>query len=192
MRLVINLIFVAIAIFLAYMLVGSISEPVQFEAEKNKRETAVVDQLKKIRKAQDYYRSITGEFAGSWDTLNYVLQNDSFKITKVEGDPDDPTGAGVIYTEIFRSAKDSLAVVGFDISGLSTIPFTDNMKFDIWADTTTYQSTLVQVVEVGTKRSNYMGKYADPKFKKYDSAYNPTGTIKFGNRITPNTSGNWE
>jgi len=192
MRLVINLVFFALAMFLLYMLVGSIREPVQFEAERVKRETAVVDQLKKIRKAQEYYRAVTGQFAGNWDTLAYVLNNDSFSIIKVEGDPDDPTGGGVVYTEIKKAAKDSLASVGFDITGLSKIPFTDNMDFEIWADTTTYQSTLVQVVEVGTKRLNYMGQFADPKFAKYDNDYDPNSTIKFGNRTTPNTSGNWE
>ena len=192
MRLVINLVFLALAMFLAYMLVGSISEPVQFESERVKRETAVVDQLKKIRKAQEYYRAVTGQFAGNWDTLTQVLTRDSFTITKVEGDPDDPTGGGVVYTEIKKAAKDSLATLGFDLTDISKIPFSDNMSFDIWADTTTYQSTLVQVVEVGTSRANYMGPYADPKFKKYDNDYDPTSTIKFGNRTTPNTSGNWE
>ncbi len=192
MRIAINLLFVFLAIFLAYVLYGTIQEPVKFQAEKDLRETAVVDKLIKIRKAQEYYRAITGEFAPNFDTLKQVLDSGNFKITKVEGDPDDPTGGKVIYTEIEKSAKDSLAKLNFKYDDLASIPFTDGKTFDIKADTTTYQNTLVHVVEVGTKRSNFMGEFADPRFAKYDDNYNPNAIIKFGDMTKPNTSGNWE
>lgn len=192
MRIAINLLFVLLAVFLAYVLYGTIQEPVKFQAEKDLRETAVVDKLVKIRKAQEYYRAITGEFAHSFDTLKQVLNTGNFTITKVEGDPDDPTGGKVIYTEIKKSAKDSLRSLNFDFTDLASIPYTDGLKFDMQADTTTYQNTLVHVVEVGTKRSNFMGDYADPRFAKYDDNYDPNSIIKFGDMSKPNTSGNWE
>ncbi len=192
MRIAINLLFVFLAIFLAYVLYGTIKEPVKFQAEKDLRETAVVDKLVKIRKAQQYYRAITGEFAPNFDTLKQVLNTENFTITKVEGDPDDPTGGKVIYTEIKKSAKDSLAALNFDYSDLASIPYTDGLKFDIQADTTTYQNTLVHVVQVGTKKSNFMGEFADPRFAKYDDSYDPNAIIKFGDMNKPNTSGNWE
>jgi hypothetical protein len=66
------------------------------------------------------------------------------------------------------------------------------MTFDIAADTIEYQKTTVSVVEVGTKWKNFMGKFADPKYGKYDSRYDPNGTIKFGDMLKPNISGNWE
>jgi len=192
MRIAINLLFVLLACFLAYVLYGTIQEPVKFQAERTLRENAVVDKLIKIRKAQEYYRAITGEFAPNFDTLQHVLMTGNFKITKVEGDPDDPTGGKVIYTEIEKSAKDSLAVLNFKFDDLASVPYTDGKTFDIQADTTTYQNTLVQVVEVGTRRSNFMGDYADPRFAKYDNNYDPNTIIKFGDMSKPNTSGNWE
>ena len=192
MRIAINLLFVLLAAFLAYMLYGTIKEPVKFQAEKDLRETAVVDKLIKIRKAQEYYRAITGEFAPNFDTLKQVLNTGNFTITKVEGDPDDPDGGKVVYTEIEKSAKDSLASLNFTFNDLETIPYTNVMTFDIEADTTTYQNTLVHVVQVGTKRSNFMGEFADPRFAKYDDSYDPNAIIKFGDMSKPNTSGNWE
>jgi len=192
MRIAINLLFVLLAVFLAYVLYGTIKEPVKFQAEKDLRETAVVDKLIKIRKAQEYYRAITGEFAPNFDTLKQVLNTGNFTITKVEGDPDDPDGGKVVYTEIEKSAKDSLSSLNFTFDDLETIPFTDGMVFDIQADTTTYQNTLVHVVEVSTKRSNFMGEFADPRFAKYDDSYDPNAIIKFGDMSKPNTSGNWE
>lgn len=192
MKIAINLVFVALAAFLAYMLYGSISEPVSFQAEKLKRQTAVVDELTRIRKAQEYYRAITGEFAPSFDTLKQVLTEGDFTIVKVEGDPDDPTGGKVVRTETKKSAKDSLATLGFSLEGLGEIPFTDGKMFDVKADTTTYQSTLVNVVEVSTKIATYMGPFASAKFKKYDAQYDPNKTIKFGSMTNPTLSGNWE
>lgn len=192
MKIAINLVFIAIAAFLAYMLYGSISEPVSFQAEKEKRQTAVVDELTRIRKAQEYYRAITGEFAPSFDTLKQVLTEGEFTIVKIEGDPDDASGEKVVRTETKKSAKDSLATLGFSLDGLGEIPFADGKMFDVKADTTTYQSTLVNVVEVSTKIANYMGPFADAKFRKYDAQYDPNKTIKFGSMTNPTLSGNWE
>ena len=192
MRIAINLIFFLLAAGLAYVLAGTIREPIAFEEEKSKREKVVVDKLIKIRKAQEYYRAITGEYAANFDTLQQVLASGVFTVTKVEGDPDDPTGGKVIYTEIKKPSKDSLASIGFTYDDLASIPYSDGKTFNIQADTTTYQNTLVHVVEVSTKRVDFMGPFADPKFAKYDNSYDPNSILKFGNMSSPNTSGNWE
>ena len=60
------------------------------------------------------------------------------------------------------------------------------------ADTLTYQSTNVPVVEVGVRREVFMGPYKDPRFARYDADYNPNSVLKFGNMNAPNLSGNWE
>jgi hypothetical protein len=71
------------------------------------------------------------------------------------------------------------------------VPYTENQLFDIKADTLTYQSNLVNVVEVGTRYKDFMGEYADPKYKKYAKFYDPEHMLKFGDMNSPNTSGNW-
>jgi len=192
MKTIISLVLIVIIAFFTYALIEGIKEPIAFQAVKKERKSAVVSKLEKIRKAQEYYRAIKGTFAGSFDSLEYVLANDSFTIEKIIGDPDDPTGQGFerIITRI--SAKDSLVKAEFSPTDLASIPFGDGKTFSIDADTMTYQSTLVNVCEVGTRWKEFMGEYASAKFSKYDNSYDPNRRMKFGNMNAPNLSGNWK
>jgi len=192
MKTIISLILIAVTIFLTYALIQGIKEPIAFQEVKNERKAAVVSKLEHIRSAQEYYRDIKGTFANSFDSLEYVLSTDSFTIEKIIGDPDDPTGQGFerIITRI--SAKDSLSKLNFDLNDLASIPFGEGKTFTIEADTMTYQSTLVNVCEVGTRWKDFMGEYASKKFSKYDNSYDPNKRMKFGNMFAPNLSGNWK
>ncbi|MEM8524727.1 MAG: hypothetical protein AAGG68_08785 [Bacteroidota bacterium] len=192
MRLVINLVLLLIAIGLGYMLVNSIKEPISFASEKDKREEAVVSRLMDIRRAQEMFRDIKGGFAPNFDTLQEILETEDFMDIRLEGDPDDPSGVAVKRDTIYKPAIDSVRAMGLNLDSLRYIPFTAGKTFDIQADTITYQQTLVSVVEVGTTRSTFMGKYADPKYIKYDNAYKPSSTIKFGDMNAPKLAGNWE
>jgi hypothetical protein len=192
MRLVINLLLVAGIIGGIYLLISSIREPIAFSAEKNKREAAVIEKLKQIRQAQEMYRNITGVYASDFDSLAYVLTNGQFMIIQAFGDPDDPTNPVVTRDTMYKSAKDSLNALGWNADSLRFVPFGKGVKFEISADTLTYQSTLVSVVEVGVQRKAFMGPYADKRFARYDDRYDPDSRIKFGNMFAPNTAGNWE
>ena len=89
--------------------------------------------LETIRKTQEMYRDITGEFAANFDTLNQVLTEESFALIKVVGDPDDPNFTGEItYDTTFLPAIDSIKALGIDLDDLRFVPFTDNkVAFDI-------------------------------------------------------------
>ncbi|MEY2948878.1 MAG: hypothetical protein RLZZ248_79 [Bacteroidota bacterium] len=193
MKLAINLALAIVVAGLVWVLIGSIQEPIAFKAEKDKREKAVVDQLMIIRNAQEMYRDIKGEFAPTFDTLVDVLTNDSFMIVSIIGDPDDPNFTGeIIYDTTYSLAIEMVLERGIDLSKLDVIPYSNGMKFDIQADIIEYQSTNVPVVEVGTRRENFMGAFSDPRFARYDSGYEPKSVIKFGNMNAPNLAGNWE
>ena len=199
MRLIINLILIALIGALGYLLYYGIKEPISFGDAKTKRVNAVTDRMKQIRYAQEFYRDITGKFAPSFDSLRHVLSNDSFTLVKIIGDPDDANG--FTRTEKKRSAKDSIAALFADpkskikivLSELETVPYSDNAKFSIKADTLTYQKTLVNVTEVSTKWRTFMGdKFGDIKYARYDNNYDPDNILKFGDMSAPNLSGNWE
>lgn len=192
MKTVINLVIIAGIIGLAYLLYNSIQEPIAFKGEKEKREMAVVEQLKKIRQAQEIYRAVTGEFAGSFEALSDTIKNGQIPVLKVEGDPDDPTGGEFTVDTLYFSAADSVLAMGINVDSLRYVPYTDGASFNIAADTLTYQQTMVNVVEVGIARKVFMGKYADARFAKYDDSYDPNKVIKFGDLNSPNTAGNWE
>lgn len=187
-----NLILLVVIVALVYMLIGSIREPIQFQEEKTKREEAVIGKLLSVRKAQELYRGVTGSYAGSFDELKSILTNGKFKLIKVTGDPDDPTGGAVSYDTIYRNAIDSVNALRLNLDSLGYVPYGGGAMFDIKADTLTYQNSLVNVVEVGVQKKVFMGAFGDKKFAKYDDAYDPNAVIKFGNMKSPNISGNWE
>ena len=192
MKIVLNIIVVALIIFLGYLLYNSISEPIAFKNAYDKREGAVVEKLKEVREAQEYFKSIKGEYAGSFDSLKYVLNNDSFPVVKVYEDPENRDEFRFDTTKV--AAKDSLQRAEWDVNldSLSYVPYSDGDQFSIFADTLTYQKTLTNVVEVGVPYKEFMGKYADDRFKKYNDRYNPDKVLKFGSKSSPSISGNWE
>lgn len=193
MRLVINLFLAAVVIGLVWLLISSIREPIAFQAEKDRRERAVIEKLMEIRTAQDLFRNITEGFAPSFDSLSDVLRNGDFAIVSVIGDPDDPNFTGeIIYDTTYSPAIDSIKALGINLDSLPLVPFGNGATFEIAADTITYQKTIVPVVEVGVKRKVFMGPYADKRFARYDQKYDPEKPLKFGSMNSPNLSGNWE
>ena len=194
MKIVINILLVALIAFLAYMLYANIKEPIAFQAEKSKRSNAVVERLIQIRTAQELYRDIKGTFANSFDSLQYVLTNDSIPFENIIGDPDDPTNMDlVVRTVTYSPAIDSIMNMGINLDSLKFIPFAaSGSEFTIEADTLTYQQSLVSVCEVGTRWSEFMGSFASKKYAKYDSRYDPDNRLKFGDLSKPSLTGNWE
>jgi hypothetical protein len=194
MRTVINLVLLVIAAGLVWVLINSIREPIAFGDELNRRTDAVVERLKDVRTAQQLYRDVTGEgFASDFDSLEYIIRNGRIPIVSVFGDADDPNFDGVIrYDTIYRSAFDSAVSLGLPIDSLRYVPFAGGKTFQLTADTVTYQSTLVNVVEVKTQYKEFMGPFADPRFSRYNTAYDPNKYLKFGNMSTPSLAGNWE
>ena len=191
MRIIISLVLFLLCLFLGFVLVKNIQEPIAFEKVKIDRGRAVSSKLATIRNTQEIYRKITGEFAPNFDTLATVLRVDSIPFVSIEEDPRRP--GEYIETVTYSPAIDSINTLGVDLDELKFVPFTDNQKeFAIDADTMTYQQTLVSVVQVGTRWKEFMGKYADPKYSKYDNSYNPDHLMKFGDMNSPNISGNWD
>jgi hypothetical protein len=191
MRIIANIFILILIGFLAYLLYSSIREPISFGDEKAKREKAVVNKLKKVRNAQQFYKDITGMYASDFDTLAHVLRTGDFYEVRVSGNPDDPDADFELDT-IYTPAYDTIQKLGWNLDSLKYVPFTEGVTFDIQADTIQYQQTKTAVVQVGVKREKFMGKYADPSFSKYDKRYDPSTMIKFGDMNKPSVAGNWE
>ena len=69
MKTAIQIVLIAIAILLGYLIFNSVQRPIEFEKAKKERYEKVVERLKDIRKAELAYKDVNGEFTGSWDTL---------------------------------------------------------------------------------------------------------------------------
>ena len=194
MKYIINLLILGLIVFLAFALYNSIKEPIAFGAELNKRQGAVVKSLQDIRKAQEIHRDITGGFAGSFEELKFVLTNDSIPTISLEADPEDPTNPDKFIRKVtYAPAIDQVKKIGLDLNDLAFVPFTDKKKsFEMQADTVTYQSTTVPVMEAMTRFKEFMGPFADPRYRKYEKSYDPDARIGFGSMSTPNLEGNWK
>ena len=191
---VINIALILITIVLTYWLYASIKEPIAFNDELEKRKLGVIAHLKKIQIAQDVYRMVSGKYAKNFDTLSSVIESGKISIIKLEADPSDPTNQDKFVRSVsYVPAKDTIkSLLGdISISDLRYVPFTDKKVFEINADTITHQNNLVNVVEVSTRFKDFMGVYADPKYKKYSKFYDPEKVLKFGDMNSPNTNGNW-
>jgi type II secretory pathway pseudopilin PulG len=197
-RTILNTVLTLIFLGLVYVLAQMISEPIQFQNQKDKRERAVATQLKKIRTAQRAYRSITGKYAADFDTLSDVLTNAQFKIETVIGDID--AGEEVTRTETFVNAIDSMTTLGINTSAdsLSYVPYgSTGAKFEMKSAEIEYQSTTVQVVQVKIPWKDFMGDYANPRYSVYDPTYNTTNAseknyyLKFGDLNKPTLNANW-
>ena len=192
MRMIINLILVLVSIALIYMVVESIAVPIRFKTMKDRREQAVIDKLMLIRDVQNMYQDITGSYAKTWDQLKDTLTHGRFMYINIKGDPDDPNFKDFERDTSYSNAIDSIRALGIDLAHIGNIPFTENEQFNLYADTAEYQQVSVNVIEVGTQYKSFMGPYADPSFARYDNYYDPNKVIKFGDKTTPNTAGNWE
>jgi hypothetical protein len=199
MKTIISLLLTGLVLFLIYALVLNIKEPIEFQAVKSTRKAKVVNSLENIRTAQEVFKLATGKYAHNFDTLAQVLKTDSIKIVTIFGDKDDKKSTEEFREVItYRSAIDSFSNLFIrkdmtvpNIDSLRYVPYTNGDTYTIAADTMTYQSTLVNVVEVGTRWKNFMGEYADTKYMKYDNSYDPNNPIKFGDMNAPNLAGNW-
>ena len=83
MKTVITIILALLVLGLTYVLILNIKEPIAFQEVKNLRKTAVVDQLKNIRTAQEIYRAVTGKFSNNFDSLEHVIKTDSIRIVTI-------------------------------------------------------------------------------------------------------------
>ncbi len=193
MKYVLNFIAVVLIVALAYLLYQSIYEPINFTSEKAKRESKVIKRLKDIRTSQELYREITDTFANNFDTLTYVLKNGKIPVIKIIGDADEMGEDNkVTYDTIYFSAIDSIKSMKIDLDSLAIVPFSNSKKFSIEAGEISYQKTKVNVVKVSTQYKDFMGEYADKKFQKYVTGYDPENIVKFGSMSAPNLTGNWE
>ncbi|MBK9013068.1 MAG: hypothetical protein IPM82_02715 [Saprospiraceae bacterium] len=191
-RTIFNALMFLLILVLGFILYKQIQEPIAFQQTKNVREQAVIDKLVKIRKAQEAYRGVTGKFAPSFDALTETLKNGRFMRIQVYGDADDVTQKDIRYDTTYMPAIDSIKSMGIELEGLDMVPYGEGAKFDIHADTVTYQSALVDVVQVGTAYETFMGDFKAAKFKKYDEKYDPKKKIKFGDLGKPLLTGSWE
>lgn len=127
MKTVIQILLSIAIVVLGYLLVDSIMQPINFQQEQRARYNRTIERLKDIRRAQIAYRSVYGEFTGSFDTLINFINTDSFRVVMAIGFEDEESDApaeDVIRDTILVSVRDSLFPSDYVVDSLRYVPFT--------------------------------------------------------------------
>lgn len=135
-RPVISILLWVVIAFLGYSIYQAIMAPIEFNREKVKRYTKVIDNLKTIRDAELAHREVTGKFTDNQDALIKFIDTAKFAITETKNIVvQEQRGAltidvekRVVDTLGFRDVRADFA--GRDYKNMFNVPGT-NAKFDL-------------------------------------------------------------
>jgi hypothetical protein len=210
LKIIFQIFYGLILIFLGIYLVSRIMKPINFKAERIRRENTAIERLKDIRKSQEAYKSKYGKYTASFDTLIHYIKTDSFEIPKLElsgkgvWDQDEMTQEQAIKKGILRktiikkSVRDSLFSPDYNIDDLRYIPYTGNKKEFVMkaGEVETGSQLKVKVFEAyalydilfnGMDRQEVIN-YKDQRYKITEFNGVKVGSITEAN----NNAGNWE
>lgn len=169
---------------LGFWLYKIIQDPVQFEADYNKRFKKTTQRMEDVRIAQGYYLKAKGEYAGSFDDLIASIKNDLITEVIVNGNADD-TSVITTYDTVRYYIKDDIELtVTSNFDSLRRIPFTDE-EFDLQADILKLQRVEVPVYELQAPKAKYLKGLKKEYWELKDD-------LIMGSVIEATDKGNWE
>lgn len=205
MKIALNIVLLAASIGLVYLLVETIRKPIEFETTKEEREAVIKERLLHAVEMQKMYKGLTESYASDFDSLRYVLENDTFSVEMVRGDRYDTTQTVTVDT-IRVPAKDSLNSYLVKNAGgqsvdeffktLRMVPFAKEPKeFYIKSGSAIVEGTdslMAPTFEIGTTLATYLPEFDSASYVIYDPQYDPNNQVRrVGDLYKPSTSGNW-
>ena len=208
MKVTLKILLAAAVLLLVYICYRSIMTPIEFNEEKDARESLIKARLIDIRKAQIEYKNVYKTHAGSFNDLVKFLKEDKLPFLIKEGVlTDEQLEKGMTEKEavkrglikrdtIWVLAKDTLFGTSYNADDLANVPGT-SVKFSMDTATLTSGSGYtVKVFEAGVKYDDYLGdldkqlvvnlKDKAEKLEKYPGLR--VGSLTEIN----NNAGNWE
>ena len=207
-----QVIFLAVVVWLAHWLFVVISTPIKFESELQERKTAVIERIKDIRNAERQFKSKNQRFTANFDSLiNFILTEKMEGERKMIDEDDSAAMAQALkkYGKKFQnvekftySVKDSLFkhLTAEQVQELRYIPFTEN-KVEFILDASMLQTESKVVIPVVECRAPYKAfldtvKYRQEVINLIDNLknnFNKYPGIMFGSMERGNNeAGNWE
>ena len=101
MRLLTWLVLPLAIIAVAYLLVDSIMQPVNFQKEQRVREQVGIARLKDVRELQDAYKSVNGKYTDDMDSLLLFYKTGSIVVKRQVGSKDD--SLAMAHTKAIKS-----------------------------------------------------------------------------------------
>lgn len=209
MKAVINILLTIVIIVLAYLLYESIMDPIRFNKEKDKRETAIKERLIDIRSAQVLYRSKYGRYTGSFDTLINFIKFDSLALVFRQGQvTDDMIAKGldeqkalkqglIVRDTTYIPINDSVFSIKYPIDSIRYVPYLTGEQFEMAsAALTTGSMVVVQVFEASVLNDVFLKGLDKQLIINYNALRKEISGfpgMRVGNINEPNNNaGNWE
>ena len=195
---IINIALVVVAIFLAYMVYHSISQPVIFENTKLDRELKVVQNLKDIRSTQGLFKENNNRYTASFDTLIEFIRTGELPVVNIIPDPNDTTFTKTINDTVgFIKVADSLfsGRHNFNVEALRYIPFTNNQEFEIEAGYIMRGGMKIPVFEAKAPYKTYLNGLDPQRVRNaaaQQEAVDKYAGMKVGSMNEASIDGNWE
>ena len=196
---IINIALTVVAIFLAYLVYHSISQPVIFENTKTERELKVVQNLKDIRSTQGLFKENNNRYTASFDTLIEFIRTGELPVVNIIPDPNDTTFTKTINDTVgYIKVLDSLfsSRPNFDVESLRYIPFSEpRQEFEIQAGYIMRGGMHVPVFEVKAHYNTYLQDLDRQRIRNAAAqreALNKYPGMKVGSMNEASIDGNWE
>ncbi len=103
LKAILSIVLLVVIAALAYAIVQSIMEPVNFNKEKDAREKVGIQRMKDIRDLQVAYKSVNGKFTADFDSLAQFYRNGKMEVVMQIGSNDD--SLAVANTEKLKKAN---------------------------------------------------------------------------------------
>ena len=196
---IINIALVVVAIFLAYMVYHSISQPVIFENSKTEREIKVVQSLKDIRSTQGLFKENYNRYTASFDTLIELIRTGELPVVNIITDPSDTTFTKTINDTVgYVKVLDSLFSTrhNFNVESLRYIPFSEpQQEFEIEAGYILRGGMHVPVFEVKAHYNTYLKGLDEQRIRNAAAQRENLDKypgMKVGSMNEASIDGNWE
>ena len=102
-KIIIEIVLLAVIAFLVYTIYSSIMEPVNFDKQTAYRKSVAVQRLKDIRTLQSAYKSVNGRFVSTVDSLKAFYETGEMSVVLQVGSNDD--SLAVLHTANVKKAN---------------------------------------------------------------------------------------
>lgn len=204
-KLALQIVMVAIVLFLGYKVYESIMEPVEYQKATDIRENVIKEKLGHIKTLEIEYKKIHGTYMGNFDTLiNFYHQDSMPLVMKIGTVPDTLTEEaalelGIIQRDTTKIAiKDTLLkdMKNFKVNELAIVPFTHGkVKFELKIGEVVRSNFDVPVFEIKCYKKDYLAEIKAQELLNNDiillKEEDKFPGLKLGSLTEPSTDGNW-
>ena len=204
---IVNILLLAVIVFLAFKVVQSIQAPIKFGNEQKARETQVVQRLMDIRNAEVLYKNATNRYTNNFDSLIKFCQEAEIPIVNIIPDPEDTTFTRTIndtigYVKVMDSLKGKRT--DFRIGDIKFVPCSEpQQQFELEAGTIERNGIKIPVFEARTPYEVYLANpgagFSEKEWnqrrdnaKAEKESINRYAGLKVGSMDEATTDGNWE